>query len=129
MSRQTKMAIAALLTGTVLTFLLATFANAAPVVVEFTKPGCPFCEAIAPAVARLQREGFDIVIVGGQRARDLAADYGVATVPAFLTIEPGAEPGSDSITGRKSGGMTEAELRTFLKSKGVTAKPLSTKGR
>jgi thiol-disulfide isomerase/thioredoxin len=108
--------------------VLAVSADAAqPVLVVFSASWCPHCQAAKPIVARIQNEGVDVILVDVDKNRGKVKDYGVETIPCFLTIEPGAEPGSDSITGRKSGHTTEPELRAFLKQHGVKPKPLARK--
>jgi thiol-disulfide isomerase/thioredoxin len=102
--------------------------EARPVVVQFTASWCPHCQKIAPAFAKLQSEGFDVIQLDVDKNPGKAQSYGVSTIPAVLVIEPAFE-GGDKITGRLSGKMNEASIRKLFRDKGVKAKTPNQKGR
>lgn len=107
-----------------------------PVVVEIHAPAwCKPCQKIAPAVSRLNAEGYSIqqvdfdgraeqIVTPGQVAKQSghtwARAFGITTVPAFVVID------TTTFKHRTAQDVrTEQQLRAFLKQNGIVphAKP------
>lgn len=63
-----------------------------PVLVEFTAPWCRYCRRLQPAMERVAEQYADQIQVGQVQVDDqpeLAARYGVETIPALLVFRQG----------------------------------------
>jgi thiol-disulfide isomerase/thioredoxin len=81
----------------------------APVLLEFSSPGCPPCRQMKPIVEQLKRKGYPIQVVGTDESPDLAARYKVTEVPTFIVIDP--ETGKQ--LARSKGAQSPTELAEF----------------
>jgi thiol-disulfide isomerase/thioredoxin len=61
------------------------------VLLEFYADGCGPCQAMKPVVDALVREGFAVRCVNVGENRELAARFGVESVPCFILLERGRE--------------------------------------
>lgn len=78
----------------VLAIALATLGNAADgetVLLDFTSRYCGPCKQILPTVQQLQREGYPVRIVDVQAEPQMAARFGVTSVPCFVMLVNGQE--------------------------------------
>lgn len=58
--------------------------------VVFTAEWCGFCQAMKPAITKLQAAGHDIALVDSDQRKDLVAKYNVRTLPTtFVILETG----------------------------------------
>ena len=74
--------------------LLAVSAGGANVtLLDFTSPYCGPCRTMAPTIARLGREGYPIRKVDVSREQNMAAKYGVRSVPCLIWLANGREIG------------------------------------
>ena len=63
-----------------------------PVLVDFSATWCGPCQMLAPIVAEIAREKADVLKVGKtdvDEAPQLAARYGIASIPALLLFKNG----------------------------------------
>jgi thiol-disulfide isomerase/thioredoxin len=84
-------------------------ASPAPVLLEFSSPGCPPCRQMKPIIEQLKRKGYPIQVVGTDESPDLAARYKVTEVPTFIVIDP--ETGQQ--LARSKGAQSPTELAEF----------------
>jgi thioredoxin 1 len=78
-----------------------------PVLVDFWASWCPPCRAMNPTIEALARE-FKVCKVNVDTSQELAAHYGIASIPALLIFNDG------QITARHVGVTPEATLRAEM---------------
>lgn len=67
-----------------------------PFVLEFTAQWCPGCKTMAPIVQEAARQfagRVEIYEVDVDAAADLAVEFGISSIPAFVFIRDGREVG------------------------------------
>ncbi len=82
-----------------------------PLLVDFVKAGCPWCERLQPELERIDvdwGERLDIVKLWLDDAPALAADYGLRSTPALLLLSGGER------LGNKHGFQRAQQLHAFL---------------
>ena len=88
-----------------------------PVVVDFWAPWCGYCRRIAPAVEALADELDGRIRVAGVNvddAPDVAARFGVNTIPTLLLFKDGRLLGRPFV-----GPRSQADIREYLSANGV----------
>lgn len=75
---------------------------------DFTATWCGPCQQMAPIVDRLHRQGFPVRKVDIDQNRDLARQYGVQGIPAFVLVVNGR------VVARETGLQSEARLIQML---------------
>ena len=88
-------------------------------VLFFTAKWAAPCRALEPTVAKLQKEGLSIQSIDTDDRADLAKQFGIQTVPTFALVIDGA------VTTRKTGALTEDELRQWARRIAPTAPGVS----
>ncbi|MCU0879378.1 MAG: thioredoxin [Pirellulaceae bacterium] len=78
-----------------------------PVLVDFWAPWCPPCRSMNPVVQSLARD-FKVCKVNVDKNPELAARYGVSSIPVFLVFKQG------KIVAQHLGITAEATLREQL---------------
>jgi thiol-disulfide isomerase/thioredoxin len=73
------------------TLLAALGAGGETVLLDFTAEWCGPCQSMAPTIHRLQAEGYPVRKVDIDRQPQLAAQYGVQSVPCFVMLAEGRE--------------------------------------
>jgi S1-C subfamily serine protease len=99
MNRVTTLALAALLAAT--GELAAATGAAAPstvpapdsVLLQFTSQRCPHCRSMQPIVEELSRQGVRVQAVDVEAQLDVAKQFSVPGVPAFVAVSGGRETG------------------------------------
>lgn len=82
-----------------------------PLLVDFVKVGCPWCERLQPELERIDTdwgERLDIVKLWVDEAPALAVDYGLRGTPALLLLRNG------QCLGSKHGFQRAQQLHAFL---------------
>lgn len=80
------------------------------VLYDFTATWCGPCQQMSPIVHKLEREGFPIQKVDIDQNPNLARQYSVTSIPAFVLVIDGRE------VGREVGRTSEHQLRRMLAS-------------
>ena len=80
------------------------------VLYDFTATWCGPCQQMSPIVHKLEREGFPIQKVDIDQNPNLARQYSVTSIPAFVLVVDGRE------VGREVGRTSEHQLRRMLAS-------------
>ena len=83
-----------------------------PTVVDFWAPWCGPCRMMTPVVAQLAEEYDGKALVGKvnvDEQPDLAAAFGVASIPMFVVLKGG------KVTATKVGAMPKASLEALLR--------------
>ncbi len=80
------------------------------VLYDFTATWCGPCQQMSPIVHKLEREGFPIQKVDIDQDPNLARQYSVTSIPAFVLVVDGRE------VGREVGRTSEHQLRRMLAS-------------
>jgi len=105
----TKMMFAAMSLMVIATALTAPTSRAADaILLEFSSPHCPPCQAMKPILSQLERSGVPIRHVDVVAEPHLASRYGVRKTPTFIVINDGKE-----VT-RLDGIQTAAKLNAAL---------------
>jgi thioredoxin 1 len=91
--------------------LNSALASGQPVLLEFYAEWCPPCRTVGPMVDELARElegKAKVVRVNVDEYSDIAREYGVQSIPAFIALKNGRE------TSRKVGAIEKAAMRSML---------------
>jgi thioredoxin 1 len=90
-----------------------------PVLVDFTAAWCPPCRAMKPILAALdaERDDFDVVEVDVDESVDVAAVYGVLSMPTFMLFDHGAP--LLTLIGARPRRRLEADLDELLGERGA----------
>ncbi|MBW3597837.1 MAG: trypsin-like peptidase domain-containing protein [Planctomycetes bacterium] len=91
------------------TLLAALGAGGETVLLDFTAQWCGPCRSMAPAIQRLQAEGYPVRQIDIDQHPQLAAQYGVQSVPCFVMLADGREV--DRVVGATSYGRLSQMIR------------------
>jgi len=80
------------------------------VLYDFSASWCGPCQQMKPIVHKLEREGFPVKVVDIDQNPNLARQYNVSSIPAFVLVVNGKE------VAREVGRTTEGQLRRMLAS-------------
>src|SRR4051812_20511958 len=85
-----------------------------PVLVDFTAAWCPPCRAMDPVIAALdaERNDLEVVKVDVDESIDVAAEYGVLSMPTFMVFRHGVPV--HTLIGARPRRRLEAELDEVL---------------
>jgi thioredoxin 1 len=89
----------------------AAIASGQPVMLEFYAEWCGPCRTVGPVVDELAREvqgKARVLRLNVDQHGELAREYGVRGIPAFITLKKGKE------TAREVGAIGKAEMRRML---------------
>jgi thiol-disulfide isomerase/thioredoxin len=73
------------------TLLAILGAGGETVLLDFTAPWCGPCQSMTPVIRRLESEGFPVRKINIDEHPQLAAQYGVTSVPCFVMLADGRE--------------------------------------
>jgi thioredoxin 1 len=90
-----------------------------PVLVDFTAAWCPPCRVMQPVLAAIdaERDDLDVVEVDVDDSIDVAAAYGVLSMPTFMLFDHGAPV--LTLIGARPRKRLEAELDDALAERGA----------
>jgi thioredoxin 1 len=91
--------------------LKSALASGQPVLLEFYAEWCPPCRSVGPVVDELARElqgKAKVVRLNVDENSDIAHEYGVQSIPAFIALKNGRE------TSRQVGAIEKASMRSML---------------
>lgn len=89
--------------------------RAEPVIAIFTASWCGPCKSLKPKMEVLaQRLGFKLVGIDAGSNRDVAADYGVRSVPSMRALHAGV------VVNELSGDHAESVLTAWLEASGIS---------
>jgi thioredoxin 1 len=91
--------------------LSAALASGQPVLLEFYAEWCPPCRTVGPVVDELARElegKARVVRLNVDENSDIAGEYGVQSIPAFIALKNGRE------TSRQVGAIERAAMKSML---------------
>lgn len=99
-----------LILPSVFVLLMAAAALAEDVAVVFSRPGCPPCERLKAAIAEDATlfAGYRLQQVDSSQDRELAARYGVRSVPTVVIVRNGRQ------VAKRSGYESADDLREWL---------------
>jgi thioredoxin 1 len=91
--------------------LRSAIASGQPVLLEFYADWCPPCRSVGPVVEELAKEvegKARVVRLNVDEHGDLAREYGVRGIPAFIALKQGKE------TAREVGAIEKTKMRQML---------------
>jgi thioredoxin 1 len=91
--------------------LRSAIASGQPVLLEFYADWCPPCRTVGPVVEELAKEvqgKAHVVRFNVDEHGDLAREYGVSSIPAFIALKQGKE------TAREVGAIEKSRMRQMM---------------
>jgi thioredoxin 1 len=91
--------------------LNAALSSGQPVLLEFYAEWCPPCRTVGPVVDELARElqgKARVARLDVDENSDIAREYGVQSIPAFIAMKNGSE------TSRQVGAIEKAAMKSML---------------
>ena len=80
------------------------------ILLDFSSPDCPPCQAMKPVLTQLERSGVPIRHIDVVSEPDLAARYGIRSTPTFVVLSDGKE--ITRLVGMQTAGKLNAALAT-----------------
>jgi thiol-disulfide isomerase/thioredoxin len=68
-----------------------TAARGEPVLLNFETEWCGFCKKMRPAIAQLEKAGYPVESIDGDRQKDLTRRYKVTAFPTFIVVDDAGE--------------------------------------
>jgi thiol-disulfide isomerase/thioredoxin len=87
-----------------------TAARGEPVLLNFETEWCGFCKKMRPAIAQLEKAGFPVESVDGDRQKDLTRRYKVTAFPTFIVVDDAGQ-----VLGRTEGYQPVESLATLYR--------------
>ncbi len=94
--------------------LMALSAPGETVLLDFTAPWCGPCQQMHPIVDRLASAGYPVRKVNVDQDKQLAARFGVSSIPCFVLLVDGKE------VSRRVGGMSYGQFTQMFQAAGVS---------
>ena len=91
-------------------FQSEVISNDKPVLVDFWAPWCGPCKMVGPIIEKLSGERDDVVIgkLNVDDAQDIAAQYGITSIPSILLFKGG------EVVAKTMGFQPEPQLKSFI---------------